>query len=147
MTIFGVGLWNKNPLFVEIGIDPLVNLLINSYNIGYMAARLLIKDIILDFKLSTPREICTELGQRLKKQRLSQNIKQEELAGRAGVSVGTVKNLEGKGQSSLSSLVRIVVALDLVQELGSLFELKVQTIADLERLEKFRSKKVPRRAR
>ncbi len=100
----------------------------------------------LDFRLATQTEICVELGHRLKVQRLAKRFKQQSLAARAGVSVGTVKNMESKGQSSLDSFIRIVIALDLVSDLESLFELKTQTIADLERAEKLKNQ-LPRRIR
>lgn len=104
-------------------------------------------DNLLYFKLASPDEISLTLGQRLKDQRLAKNLKQQELAGRAGVSVGTVKNLESKGQSSLDSLVRIVSALDLVQDLDSLFTVKLRSIAQMEKLEKLSAAKPRMRAR
>jgi transcriptional regulator with XRE-family HTH domain len=101
----------------------------------------------LDFRLSTVQEICQVLAQRLKTQRLYKNIKQEELAGRANISVGTVKNLEAKGQASLETWIRVLMALDLTQELESLFTFKSQSISDMEKLEKLKLRKSPRRAR
>ena len=106
-----------------------------------------IRDKILDFKLATPHEICLEFGARLKSQRLIKNIKQKELAARAGVSVGTIKNIESKGQSSVETWVRISVALDLIGELQPLFTLKTRSIAEMEMIEKLRSQQIPRRAR
>ena len=90
---------------------------------------------MLYISLAANEEICRELGSRLKAQRLARNLSQQELAARAGVSAGTVKNLENKGQSSLESLVRIVSALDLVEELGGLFVLRTGSIAEMERAE------------
>jgi transcriptional regulator with XRE-family HTH domain len=102
---------------------------------------------ILDFNLMNHIEICQELGLRLKSQRLMKNIKQQDLASRAGVSVGTVKNLESKGQSSLESFVRIVMALDMTQELESLLILRIRSIEQMEKAEKLASPNIPRRAR
>lgn len=91
---------------------------------------------MLDLSLASNAEVALELGRRLKAQRLARNLPQIELAARAGVSRGTVQNLEAKGQCSLESLVRIVRALGLVDDLATLFELKAaQSIADLARLE------------
>jgi transcriptional regulator with XRE-family HTH domain len=101
----------------------------------------------LDFNLSTAQEICQELGHRLKTQRLAKNIKQQELADRSGISVGTVKNLESKGQASLESWIRVIMALDLIADLEPLFSLKFHSISEMEKLEKLRAKKTPRRAR
>lgn len=106
-----------------------------------------ITDNILDFNLSSREEICLELGRRLKVQRLSKKLKQQDLAEMAGVSVGTIKNLESKGQSSLDSLVRITTALDLIQELSFLFQIKIQSIAQMEELDHLLSPKIPRRVR
>lgn len=108
---------------------------------------LTLKDNILDFKLSTTQEICQTLGQRLKQQRLLKRLKQQELAARAGVSLGTIKNLEAKGQSSLETLIRIVAALDLVSEMEKLFTLKLQSIAQMEKIEKLFRQKRPQRVR
>ena len=118
-----------------------------SYYISYMRQNSKIIAKILDFKLSTHNEICRELGLRLRTQRLMKNIKQQDLADRAGIAVGTIKNLESKGQSSLETLVRIVGALDLIHDLEPLFTLKIRSIAQMEKLEKLNSKKIPRRAR
>jgi transcriptional regulator with XRE-family HTH domain len=53
-----------------------------------------------------------------------QGWSQVELAQRAGLSSGTVKNLETKGQASLESFVHIVAALGLADDLGELFRSK-----------------------
>lgn len=100
---------------------------------------------MLDFILATPAEICTDLGSRLREQRLAQSLTQTDLALRAGVSAGTVKNLEGKGQSSLESLIRIVVALGLTDQLQTLFTLQTDSIAALTRAEKAKRQRAPRR--
>lgn len=103
--------------------------------------------MMLDFAFATPEEICAELGTRLKRQRLAQALSQHELAQRAGVSVGTVKNLEGKGQSSVETLVHIVSALGLADALANLFELKVTSIAAMEGAERAQRQRAPRKPR
>jgi len=112
-----------------------------------MAKKLPLKDKILDFKLASQKEICAELGRRLKMQRLLKKFKQQDLAVMAGVSVGTVKNLEAKGQSSIESLVRVTMALDLTQELATLFEIKISSIDQMARIEKLSMDRIPRRVR
>lgn len=87
---------------------------------------------MLDFGFAAYSEVCAEIGRRLKRQRLAQGLTQEQLAARASVSRGTVRNLESKGQASLESLIRIVMALGLVDELARLFELKVTSIQQME---------------
>jgi transcriptional regulator with XRE-family HTH domain len=106
-----------------------------------------LKANILTFKLATSPEICLELGQRIRIHRLNARIKQQELAERAGVSVGTVKNLEAKGQSSLETFIRIIMALGLAQELEPFLALKIQSIAQMEKIEKIMSKQLPQRVR
>lgn len=98
---------------------------------------------MLDFGFATYEEVCAELGLKLKRQRLAQALTQKDLAGRAGVSLGTVKNLETKGQSSLESLMRIIMALGLVDELVGLFELRVASIAQMERFQLAERKRAP----
>jgi transcriptional regulator with XRE-family HTH domain len=106
-----------------------------------------LKDKILSFRLASYTEICQELGQRLKIQRLTKRFKQQELADRAGISIGTVKNLESKGQSSLETLVRVITALDLVHELEPFLVFRAQSIAQMEKIEKIKMKKIPQRVR
>jgi transcriptional regulator with XRE-family HTH domain len=87
---------------------------------------------MLYFEFSTPEEIAAQLGGRLKAERLSQLMSREELAARAGVSRGTVRNLEIKGQASVDSLLRIVLALGLTQQLQTLFKPASNSIRDME---------------
>lgn len=102
---------------------------------------------MLDFAFATHQEICVELGQRLKRQRLAQALTQQDLAERAGVALGTVKNLEAKGTTSLESLIRIIMALGLLDELAPLFELQAtHTIARMERAQLAKRKRAPRRS-
>ena len=100
---------------------------------------------MLSFIVSIPTEIGQELGRRLRVQRLAQSLGQIELAQRAGVSAGTIKNLEGKGQASLQSLLRVVAALGLIDELQDLFIPKVRSIAEMERAEQAQRQRAPRR--
>ncbi|MBI3534243.1 MAG: helix-turn-helix transcriptional regulator [Deltaproteobacteria bacterium] len=90
---------------------------------------------MLDFKMASQEEIAKALAQRLRAHRLTKNLKQGDLAARAGISVGTVKNLESSGQASIETLIRIVIALDLTQDLNTLFETKARSIAQMEQME------------
>lgn len=88
---------------------------------------------ILDFGLASSDEICQALGQRLKAVRLTRGWTQSELARRAGVSRGTIVTLEGHGQTTLASLVRVVQVLGLEGEMQSLFvQPPPRSIAELE---------------
>lgn len=87
---------------------------------------------MLEFKLASAAEISAEIGARLQAQRLAQNITQEELAARAGVSKGTIHNLESKGPASFESVVKVAMALGLVAELSNLFLLRATSIKQME---------------
>ncbi len=53
----------------------------------------------------------------------------------AGLSLGALRKLESNGQSSLETVIRVVQALGLVDELEELFVLKRQSIAQMEQAE------------
>ncbi|WP_353962186.1 helix-turn-helix domain-containing protein [Crenobacter oryzisoli] len=59
----------------------------------------------------TSQEFEVELGERLKKLRVHQNLDQATLAARAGISVRTLRNLESGSGSSLHTLIQVVRAL------------------------------------
>ena len=101
----------------------------------------------MDFKLSTADEIGLELAQRLKAIRLRQGIQQPELAVRAGISVGTVKAFEAKGQCTLASFLRLVRALGQESDLQSVFVAKALSIADMERAQRPSRQRAPRKPR
>lgn len=82
--------------------------------------------------LASPEEILRTLGQRLRAQRLAQDLSQQTLAQMAGLSLGAIRKLEQSGQSSLETLVRVIQTLGLSAELESLFVLKRQSIAQME---------------
>ncbi|MFT5697859.1 MAG: transcriptional regulator with XRE-family HTH domain [Desulforhopalus sp.] len=100
---------------------------------------------MLDIGFSTCEEVCKELGARLKAQRLVQMLTQEELAARAGLSIGTVKNIENKGQSSIESVVRLALALGLADHFQELFNVQVKSIAQMDQVEQSKRIRAPRR--
>lgn len=102
---------------------------------------------MLDFNFANHVEVRLELGQRLRAQRMLLDLSQLELAQRAGLSKGTVSNLESAGQGTLESLVRVVQALGLVHELQELFVPRPVTIAHLQAVEQPPRKRVSRRPR
>lgn len=59
----------------------------------------------------TSEEMEAELGEKLRRLRLNKNLNQQTLAGRAGVSVRTLRNLESGRGSSVNTLVRVLRAL------------------------------------
>ena len=48
------------------------------------------------------------LGERLKALRLDQNLTQKTLAQRAGIGLGTLKNLEGGSGSTIATLIAVL---------------------------------------
>jgi transcriptional regulator with XRE-family HTH domain len=102
--------------------------------------------IMVDFGLATYAEVCAEIGARLRAQRLAQRLTQQELAARAGVNVGTVKNLEKKIMTaSLESIVRVALVLGLADHLQPLFALQVKSIAQMEQAEHAKRLRAPSR--
>ena len=100
----------------------------------------------MTFMLSTPAEILLALGGRLRAQRLAQSLTQRELAQMAGLSLGALRKLEGDGQCSLETLVRVAQALGLVAELDALFVLKRQSIAQMDQAARAQQRqRAPRR--
>lgn len=100
---------------------------------------------MLDFGLASEQEICRELGDRLRAQRLGQRLGQEVLAERAGLGLATLQRMESGKGGTLTNFLRVVMALGLVDELASLFVLKVRSIAQLEQVAAPGRKRAPRR--
>jgi putative transcriptional regulator len=66
----------------------------------------------------TAHAIAGELGDRIKTARLNANLTQKALANKAGLSLKAVTNGE-KGKSTLESMIAILIALDLTEQLNS----------------------------
>ena len=56
----------------------------------------------------TDIEICDRIGVKIKTVRLKQNMSQEELADKRGVSISTIKRMEEGEVKTLESLIRIL---------------------------------------
>ena len=69
----------------------------------------------------TAEELKQKLAQRIRNIRKRRSISQEKLAAMSGVSHGSIKRFETTGQISLISLTKIAMALDIADELRSLF--------------------------
>lgn len=89
----------------------------------------------MDLSFSKPSEIVELLCQRLRKERLAQQMTQAELAARAGVGINTLSNLENGQNTSFETLVRIAMVLGRVKELEALFQPKLDSLDDLRRYE------------
>ena len=94
----------------------------------------------MHFSFATATEIAQTLAQRLKVARLTLGLKQSELALRAGVSVGTIRNLERDGDCAFVTVIKVAQCLRLERGFDDLFAPGVQSIAELARREEATSK-------
>lgn len=69
----------------------------------------------------TAEELDQNLAKRVRRIRKRRSISQEKLAHMSGVSYGSIKRFESTGQISLLSLTKIAMALDMADELRSIF--------------------------
>jgi transcriptional regulator with XRE-family HTH domain len=74
----------------------------------------------IDFSIATSNQIESFLGRQLKKIRLTRNFTQAQLAKESGVAVGTIKRLENGQSITLNTFIRILMALDLQQNIETL---------------------------
>ena len=85
-----------------------------------------------------PGDVRLELAHKHKKLRKRKGLSQIELAERSGVSLGSLKRFETKGQISLESLLKLVFVLGRLSD----FETVLKPDKDLKHIEKlFDSKK------
>ena len=69
----------------------------------------------------TAEELDQKLADRVRKIRKRRSISQQKLSSMSGVSYGSVKRFERTGQISLLSLTRIALALNIADELRTIF--------------------------
>ena len=69
--------------------------------------------------ISNPEELALSVGESIRTLRLQKNLTQHSLAAQAGVSLTALRHLES-GQSNLTTLIRVVRALDKQEWLQSL---------------------------
>ena len=92
---------------------------------------------------ATPLETVREIGRRLAALRIANNLTQEELAARAGLSKRVVERLENNGgRPSLEGFVQICCALALQARFEALLPEQSLSPADI-----FRGKKPAKRVR
>lgn len=78
---------------------------------------------------SSPDAIQRKIASQFQARRLMQNLTQEALSKKSGVSLGTIRRFEQTGEISMKHLVLLAMYLNIVQEMEGLF--KVQLIQDL----------------
>lgn len=102
---------------------------------------------MFDIAFATAPEVVRELGQRLRTQRLAKSVTQQELAARAGVSVGAIKKLEATGRTTMETYVRAVQALGLIDDLADFMQLRPTTsIAEMEKAQTAQRQRVRHKA-
>ena len=67
----------------------------------------------MDLSLVKPDELVKLLAERLRKERLVQQMTQSELAARSGIGVATLSNLEAGRNTAFEGVVRVAMALGL----------------------------------
>lgn len=90
---------------------------------------------MLDLSFSKPSEVVKRLCERLRTERLAQQMTQADVAGRAGIAINTVSNLEAGRNVGFENLVRVAMVLGRGKELENLFVPKLDSLADLQRYE------------
>lgn len=95
---------------------------------------------MIDLSLTRPDELLRLLCGRLKKERLTQQLTQAELALRAGLSVNTISSVEAARNVSFESIIRMAMVLGRSDEIEALFKPKLESLHDLERYEESRSR-------
>lgn len=83
------------------------------------------------FDFYTPTEISQILGERLKTQRLSLNLTQTAIAEKAGIGVSTVARIESGQGGTLDNLIRLAIALGMINHFAQLFEVTPSSIEDI----------------
>ena len=73
------------------------------------------------FNPKTPNDIAKELVDKIKQHRKKLKISQAQLASKSGVSLGSIKRFESKYEISLTSFIKILIALNLEHDLENLF--------------------------
>lgn len=71
--------------------------------------------------IKSPFDMANEIAQKAQERRLKLNLSQKTLSEKSGVSYGTLKKFEQKGQISLESLLKIALALGEMHRFENLF--------------------------
>jgi len=102
----------------------------------------------IDLQL-TDAAVLSELGERLARMRLEQELRQSELAARAGIGQATLQRLENGQEVRLSTLIRVLRALGLLDALDALVREPGPSPLELLKLQGRRRQRVrsPRSAR
>ena len=89
----------------------------------------------MDLSFSKPGEIVQLLCERLRKERLSRQMTQADVAARAGIGVNTVSNLEAGRNVGFETVIRVATVLGRLQEMQALFKPRLDSLDDMLRYE------------
>lgn len=95
---------------------------------------------MLNFNLATPAEISRELGARVRHHRLTRNLRQRDLAERAGISVTSLRNIEREGPATLDAFIRVVMALGMSEQLSHLLDTRATSLKSMEQTSNVRQR-------
>ena len=84
---------------------------------------------MISVNMMTPQEIQKVIAQKIRTLRLEQNLSQQTLSEKSGVSYGSLKKFEQTGQISLESLLKLVVVLGCMDDFKGLFAAAPATAA------------------
>lgn len=90
---------------------------------------------MLDLSFSKPDEMVFLLCDRLRKERINQQMTQSELAKRAGIGVNTLSNMESGKNTGFENIIRVAMVLGRTTELEGLFKPRLESLEDLRRYE------------
>ena len=89
---------------------------------------------MIDILKQTPYAMLEEIKERFRSKRLSLGYTQEGLALRTGVSLGSLKIFEKKGQISLISLLKLAFVLECLDDFKTLARPHIQTPQSIDEL-------------
>ncbi|MEZ5218528.1 MAG: helix-turn-helix domain-containing protein [Ilumatobacteraceae bacterium] len=84
----------------------------------------------MELSMMTASELASELGARVRSERVRQNLTQQALAERAGVSRLTVLRMEEDGSTTLTKFLAVLTALRRAGDLDGLLEPPQPTTID-----------------
>lgn len=70
-----------------------------------------VTEMVVDLRLMSAPELAAELGERVRRERLRQDLTQRTLAERAGVARLTITRMEADGTATLGSFLAALIAL------------------------------------
>ena len=79
---------------------------------------------IFNTTLKTPETYLMQIAQREKTLRRKKKLSRKELSEKSNVSYGSLKRFEETGNISLTSLIKLAIALESISEFDTLFQSK-----------------------